>query len=258
MDRGEDELSEAERAESFFIQARVQMDVMKELAELIRHTPGNPVKQQMITELVLGIHLLAVSAESCGQHSIALVAAALEGLLRKMLENAANLSVSALEAVTMAAALIQDLCVEEPSADLAIAPPIRALVVDDDPVCLRAMSSALQMKFSKPESATDGKSALALATEKAFDVIFLDVQMPDTDGFEVCSRIRESAVNRDTPVVFVTSHNAEILREKIQVCGSNDFLTKPYLSSELNLRALALALRGRMQGAGQPVFETAI
>ncbi len=254
---GEDELSQAERAESFFIQARVQMDVMKELAEMIRNTPGNPVKQQMITELVLGIHLLAVSAEGCRQHSIALVASALEGLLRKMLENAANLSASALEAVTMAAALIQDLCVEEPNPDLAIAPPIRALVVDDDPVCLRAMSSALQMKFSKPESATDGKSALALAAEKPFDVIFLDVQMPDTDGFEVCSRIRETAVNRDTPVVFVTSHNAEILREKIQVCGSNDFLTKPYLSSELNLRALALALRGRMQGASQPVFETA-
>jgi CheY-like chemotaxis protein len=84
------------------------------------------------------------------------------------------------------------------------------------------------------------------------------VQMPDTDGFEVCSRIRETAANRDTPVVFVTSHNAEILRDKIKVCGSNDFLTKPYLSSELNLRALALALRGRMQGARQPVFETAI
>jgi CheY-like chemotaxis protein len=254
---GEDELSEAERAESFFIQARVQMDVMRELAEMIRNTPGNSVKQQMITELVLGIHLLAVNAEGCRQHSIALVASALEGLLRKMLENAANLSASALEAVTMAAALILDLCVEEPSADLATAPAIRALVVDDDPVCLRAMSSALQMRFSKPESATDGKSALALAAEKPFDVIFLDVQMPDVDGFEVCSRIRETAANRDTPVVFVTSHNAEILREKFQLGGSNDFLSKPYLSSELNLRALALALRGRMQGAGEPALETA-
>jgi CheY-like chemotaxis protein len=254
---GEDELSEAERAESFFIQARVQMDVMRELAEMIRNTPGNSVKQQMITELVLGIHLLAVNAEGCRQHSIALVASALEGLLRKMLENAANLSASALEAATMAATLIQDLCAQEPNPDLATAPAIRALVVDDDPVCLRAMSSALQMRFSKPESATDGKSALALAAERTFDVIFLDVQMPDVDGFEVCSRIRETAANRDTPVVFVTSHNAEILRERLELGGNNDFLSKPYLSSELNLRALALALRGRMQGASETVLETA-
>jgi CheY-like chemotaxis protein len=254
---GEDELSEAERAESFFVQARVQMDVMRELAELVRHTPGNSVKQQMITELVLGIHLLTESAEACRQHSIALVASALEGLLRKMLENAANLSASALEAVTTAAALIQDLCVEEPIPDLAIVPPIRALVVDDDPVCLRAMSSALQMRFPKPESASDGRSAMTLAAEKSFDVIFLDVQMPDVDGFEVCNRIRETAANRNTPVVFVTSHNAEILRDKLEISGSNDFLTKPYLSSELNLRALALALRGRMQGASEPVLETA-
>jgi CheY-like chemotaxis protein len=254
---GEDEVSEVERAESFFIQARVQMDVMRELAEMIRSAPDNSVKQQMITELVLGIHLLAVSAEGCRQHSIAMMAAALEGLLRKMLENAANLTASALEAMTMAAALIHEVCVQEPDADLAVAPPIRALVVDDDPVCLRAMSNALQMRFSKPESASDGKSAMALAAEKSFDVIFLDVHMPDVDGFEVCSRIRETAANRDTPVVFVTSHNAELLRDKFEICGSTDFLAKPYLSSELNLRALALALRGRMQGLREPVFETA-
>ncbi len=253
---GEDELSQAERAGSFFIQARVQMEVLRELAELIRNTPGNPVKQQMITELVLGIHLLAVNAEACGQHSIGLVASALEGLLRKMLENAANLSASALEAVTMAATLIQDICVEEPGPDMAAAPAIRALVVDDDPICLRAMSSALQMRFSKPDSATDGNSALALATEKSYDIIFLDVHMPGADGFEVCSRIRQTTTNRDTPVVFVTSHNTELLREKFQLGGGNDFLSKPYLSSELNLRALALTLRGRMYGVSQPVLET--
>jgi PleD family two-component response regulator len=250
-------MSEAERTATFFVQARVQMNVMRELAELIRNTPGQSVQQEMITELVLGIHLLAERAEGIQQHSIALMAAALEGLLRKLLENVANLSASTLQAVVTATDLIQDLCLEEPDADLAVTPPIRALVVDDDPVSLRAMCSAMQMRFSKPESASDGKAAMALAAEKPFDVIFLDVQMPDYDGFEVCTRIRETEANRNTPVVFVTSHQGIELRAKSELCGGNDFLNKSYLSSELNLKALTFALRGRLQETSDAVLLSA-
>jgi PleD family two-component response regulator len=253
----ETEWSLSETAGEFFVQARVQMDVLRELAQMIRNMPTKSVQQEMITELVLGIHLLAKSAEASGQHSINLVAAALEGLLRKLLENAANLSASTLDTMVVAADLIQDLCVEESNPDLATRPPIRVLAVDDDPVSLRAMGNALQMRFAKPDSASDGKSALALASERPFDVIFLDVQMPDLDGFEVCARIRETEANRDTPVVFVTSHQAAELRAKSELCGGDDFLTKPYLSSELNLKALAFALRGRMQNAGEAVLECA-
>jgi CheY-like chemotaxis protein len=232
---------------AFFVHARAQMDMMRDLVEMIRNTPGRGVQQEMITDLLLGVHLLVANAEESGQHSIALMASALEGLLKKLRENAANLSASTLQAVAAAAALIQDLCKVEPSPDLAIAPPIRALVVDDDPVSLRAVSGALQMRFSKPESASDGKCAMALAAEKPFDVIFLDVQMPDFDGFEVCARIHENPVNHRTPVVFLTNHNAPDMRDKSEACGGSDFLDKSCLGSELTLKALSFALRRRLQ-----------
>ena len=149
-----------------------------------------------------------------------------------------------------AAGLLQELCAAETTTDLAVNPPIRALVVDDDFVALRAVSNALQMRMSKPETATDGRSALALAREMPFDVIFLDVQMPDMTGFEVCGKIRESSVNRSTPVVFVTNHETSGLRAKVEACGGTDILTKSCLGSELNLKALTLALRGRLLNAG--------
>jgi CheY-like chemotaxis protein len=234
----------------FFIEARAQISRIRELVELVRNTPGQGVQQEMITDVFIEVQMLAANAEHCGQHSIAMMASALEALLMKLLENAANLSASSLQAAATAAALIHDLCVGQPGPDLATAPPIRALVVDDDPVSLRAISNALQMKFSKPESAIDGKSALALAVERPFDVIFLDVQMPGLDGFEVCARIRENSANRRTPVVFLTGSEGAALRAQAEVCGGNDFLTKPSLSSELTLKALAFALRGRLQNAG--------
>ena len=236
----------------FFTQARLQIDKVRKVGELALVTPDHRVQQEMITDLFLGVHSLAVSAESAAQHSIALTAAALEGLLKKLLQDPANLSSSTLQSVVTAATLIQDLCVGEPKPGLATAPPIRALVVDDDPVALRSTGNALQRTFSKPQCAPDGESALALAAETPFDVIFLDVQMPDLDGFEVCNRIRENSVNRHTPVIFITGHDTTTLRAQSGACGGNDVLIKPCLASELNLKALSFALRGRLRTDGVP------
>jgi CheY-like chemotaxis protein len=238
---------DAEGPSAFFAHARTQVEVLRELVGLIQESPDQIVRQEMVAELFLGVHLLMDSAEMSSQPSVALIASAMEGLLKKFLENTSHLTSATIEAVATASDLLLELCTAEASPDLATNPPIRTLVVDDDPISLRAMSSALQMRFEKPDSASDGKSGLALATEKLFDVIFLDVQMPGLDGFEVCTRIRESTVNSRTPVVFVTNHESGAFRAKSELCGGNDFLTKPCFSSELNVKALAFALRARLQ-----------
>ena len=233
----------------FFARARGQIEKLRTLVEHICRTPDPRVQQEMITDLCVKVHSLTVNAEGCGQHSIAITTSALEGLLKKLLQNVKHLSEFTLQTVTGTVSLIHDLCANESSPDLATAPPIRALVVDDDPVALRATSSALQLNFSKPETACDGKSAIAIAREKVFDVIFLDVQMPDTDGFGVWAQLRETLANRDTPVVFVTSYDAAALRAMSELCGSNNFLTKPCLARELTLTALVFALRGRLENS---------
>jgi CheY-like chemotaxis protein len=254
----EDYLPETKPAGQFFVHARAQIDMVRELVERIRITSDQRVQREMITDLLLGVHLLAANAEESGQDSIVLMTSSLEGLLKKLLENVTNLTSSTLQAVSAAAALIQDLCTIEPGPDLATVPPIRALVVDDDPVALRALTSALQMRFSKPESASDGKSATALATEKPFDVIFLDVQMPDLDGFEVCSRIRETSANCRTPVIFLTGNDAPAMRAKSEIVGGSDFLAKSCLGSELTLKALSFALRRRLQNTWGKTAQSAV
>jgi CheY-like chemotaxis protein len=240
-----------ESAAGFYRQARAQIDGVQQRVELAVNTPDRRVQQEIVTDLFLGVHSLAVSAEGSGQPSLAMTAAALEGLLKKLLENPANLSASTLQSVATAAALLQELCTSEADPALALAPPIRALLADDDPVALRAVSNALQRTFSKPENAADGKSALALAEKMPFDVIFLDVQMPDLDGFEVCAGVRQTAANRLTPVVFLTGFDNPALRARSEVCGGSDLLTKPCLASELNLKALVFALRGRLRAGGE-------
>ena len=131
--------------------------------------------------------------------------------------------------------------------DLATNPPIRMLVVDDDPVARRAITCALQMAFEKPESQEGGEGALAAATERLFDLIFLDVQMPGMDGFTVCSKIHETVQNRTTPVVFVTGHSDFKARTQAALSGGGDLIGKPFLTAEVTVKALTFSLRGRLQ-----------
>jgi two-component system sensor histidine kinase BarA len=120
------------------------------------------------------------------------------------------------------------------------------LVVDDDPVARRAICGAIQLAFSKPDTADMGEEAVAAAEQKAFDVIFLDVEMPGMDGYAACAKIRKSALNSRTPVVFVTSHCDMESRAKAALAGGQDLVPKPALAIEVSLRALSFALRGRL------------
>jgi CheY-like chemotaxis protein len=75
----------------------------------------------------------------------------------------------------------------------------------------------------------------------------MDVQMPGLDGITACSKIRESGCNRATPIVFVTAHGDITTRTRSKFSGGNDLVGKPILTAEINLKALAFALRGRLQ-----------
>jgi CheY-like chemotaxis protein len=134
---------------------------------------------------------------------------------------------------------------------------VELLAADDNAVCLSALSMALKKAFREPDVAVDGTSGFELAEKKVYDVIFLDIEMPGMDGFELCSKIRENKLNRTTPVVFVTSHSDFESREKSTLVGGQDLIAKPYLSFEITVKALTLALRGRLANDKAPVQQAA-
>src|ERR1051325_679012 len=128
-----------------------------------------------------------------------------------------------------------------------MSPAVRILVVDDDAVTCRALCGAVQVVFEKPDVARDGDSAVLQAQQNPYDMIFMDVRMPGMDGFAACAKIRETSRNRETPVVFVTSHSDRQSREQSQAAGCSGFIPKPALRMEVTLTALTFALRRRLQ-----------
>jgi CheY-like chemotaxis protein len=142
--------------------------------------------------------------------------------------------------------LLEKLCKPGLRADLAFNPSPRFLSVDDNPVCRLALSSALKQAFSAPDQAESGEAALALVEKQAYDIIFLDVEMPGMNGFEVCTEIHRTQLNADTPVVFVTAHSDFESRAKAAESSGQDFIAKPFLPCELTLKALTILVRRRI------------
>jgi CheY-like chemotaxis protein len=174
------------------------------------------------------------------------LSAALEALLNHLAVKPDRLSASCLRTAVSALDLLTDLCVPGIRPCLATDPPVRVLAVDDDVISRVAVSNALKKVFSAPELAADGPAALEVAAGKKFDMIFLDIEMPGMDGFELCARLRQMQENERTPIVFVTSHSDFNSRAQLPLAGAQDLIAKPFLSFEVALKALTFVLRGRL------------
>jgi sigma-B regulation protein RsbU (phosphoserine phosphatase) len=110
------------------------------------------------------------------------------------------------------------------------------LIVDDIPKNLQVLGNVLNQEGYKFEFSTDGEKALEWVERKNFDLILLDVMMPDMSGFEVCEHIKKNSKTRDIPVIFLTAKaDTEAVIKGFEL-GAMDYITKPFNKSELLAR----------------------
>jgi len=128
------------------------------------------------------------------------------------------------------------------------------LLVDDDSYILMIMEKVLSKAgFGMIKTATNGKDALeALGLipmdsgeicNSDIDIAVLDVFLPDTNGFEICRKLRSA--NRDIPVILISGYDIEEIQNKVIECGAEDFLEKPFNPAALSTRVNLLLNRKR-------------
>ena len=119
------------------------------------------------------------------------------------------------------------------------------LVVEDEVSIRQGLCDVLTFRGYRVEAAADGRSALEQVARQAFDLILLDVMLPEIDGFAVCASIRKD--RREVPIVMLTAKGSEedILRGF--ELGADDYVTKPFSVRQLLARVQALLKRaGRL------------
>jgi len=129
---------------------------------------------------------------------------------------------------------------------------MRALVIEDDPVSAKLIETALRAENIVFEPTDRGEEGIDLAKLYDFDIIILDLRLPDIDGYEVVRRLRMSRVQ--TPVLIL-SGRAEV-GDKVRglTTGADDYITKPFNKAELLARIHAIVRRAK--GHSESVIKT--
>ncbi|KGF07445.1 XRE family transcriptional regulator [Tissierellia bacterium S7-1-4] len=110
---------------------------------------------------------------------------------------------------------------------------IKILVVEDDRAVRNLISTTLQINDYEYDLAIDGKNALQLMTSNKYDIVFIDLGLPDIDGIEIIKKFRDFST---TPIIVISARTND--EDKIEAldAGADDFLTKPFNVDELLAR----------------------
>jgi len=125
----------------------------------------------------------------------------------------------------------------------------RILVVDDDRALLRVLSIGLAARGYDVVTARTGADGVVQASLHQPDVIVLDLSLPDLDGVQVCSRVREFS---EVPILVLSALGSEERKVEALDRGADDFVTKPFGMAELEARLRVLLRRSKSSGPAPP------
>ena len=118
----------------------------------------------------------------------------------------------------------------------------KILIIEDDQALCQTLKTALEVENYMVFTASDGGEGFKLATQENFDLILLDLKLPEMDGFEVCKNLRLGGDR--TPIIFLTGEKKEEIDKVLGLeLGGDDYMTKPFGTRELLARIKAVLRR---------------
>ena len=129
----------------------------------------------------------------------------------------------------------------------------KILIIEDEESILMALSDDLRLEGYEVLSASDGLKGLSLAKEQRYDLIILDIMLPQMNGFEVCKQLRHSDVT--TPILILTAKSQEIDKVLGLELGADDYVTKPFSPRELVARVKAIIRRAKQTQQGMEFYR---
>jgi len=123
----------------------------------------------------------------------------------------------------------------------------KVLIIEDDPRLVEVLADGLEREGIEITHAARGLEAVALVPNSKFDLVLLDLGLPDTGGFDVLQQIKALAAGRDLPVILLTAWNGTHDKLRGFELGAVDYITKPFELAELRARVRSTLKTKRLQ-----------
>lgn len=240
-----------------FMQASPQMlvDVRQRLQAVVKSEADVAYlrwleeRAQLLREMYRTLHSLTGKAGLAGFRQVAQLSSALEAFLRELHEAPQNANSSSLRTFAHAMDFLSRLLeIEGQTVHDTSATPL-ALIVDDEVFSRRSIISGLEKAGIAYVSLDNPLEGLEMLQRQRFDLVFLDIDMPEMDGFALCQKLRQLPDYARTPVVFVTGLNDFQMRARSSLAGGSDIIAKPFLPIELAVKALTHMYKSRLMPA---------
>ena len=224
--------------------APASLDAMR---DLVRAFIGNPRQPDVMEALYGEAHLLAGSTALADLPLVSRITGALEGLTKILMERPGQIRVTTMRGINQALDALDLLVAEGGAPAWGNGVPPRVLVVDDDEIALRSIRHALEKARFEIVCESDPATAMQLIDREVFDLVFLDIEMPQIKGTDLCAHLRKRRAYAQVPVVYITFMSDFEDPALADLEGGDDVLVKPFLYMELALKALALLVKKRLE-----------
>ena len=232
--------------ENFLKNAATDFTDLRAVSVEFAQDPAAAGRTGNLAELCRHVHHMAGAAASARCHHVALMSGALEALLFELVEKPQFINPSTSRTVSASVEFLGLLVENARNGRRMDNFTAEVLVVDDDPLANRIALAALSRARLTARSVENPVAALELLAKQAFDLVLLDVEMPQMTGFEVCRNLRQLPGYETTPVIYVTSHGDFETRAKSILVGANDLIAKPIFPIELAVKSVAHLIRSKL------------
>lgn len=218
---------------------------LRNVSEEFATDPAAASRSGNLVEFYKRAHHLTGAASVARCANVALMGGALEALLYELRDKPQFINPSTARTLAASVDFLGTLIEDVQSARRPEALSREVLVVDDDPLANRIALAALSRANLNGQAVESPLVALDLLAQKQFDLILLDVEMPQLSGFELCRKLRMMPGYEKTPVIFVTGHSDFESHSRSILAGGNDLIAKPIFPIELAVKAVTQLIRSR-------------
>jgi CheY-like chemotaxis protein len=224
-------------------QAATNTSELRSLFQAYAHSASDVERDLRMQGLYRKVGYISAAAGMSDCSHLAQMTDVLEALLFDLIARPACRNESVLQTIAGAIDFI-GILLEQAARDLPPMTGARVMVVDDDPVCTRLVVSALRQARLEAHGLENPVTALITLQQQKFDLLLVDIEMPQMSGFDFCQKVRLLPGYAVVPLVYVTSHTDFASRARSALTGGNDLIGKPILPLELAVKSVGHLLRG--------------
>ncbi len=243
-------VSSGKARQEFLRDAPATIAALRELYQSFRKSPNLAARASRLDAFYRKVHDVTALTGLARYHHISLLSGVFAALLFELGRTPDLITPSSLRTVAMTLDFLGVLFAGAHDASTDEPLVCQVLIVDDDMVTNRAATFALQRAYLQARTEENPLVALKLLAETHYDLVLLDIEMPDMNGFDFCRKLRTLPGYERTPVIYVTIHSDFESRAKGVLSGGDDLIAKPFLPIELAVKAVMNLIKSRLPVPG--------